>query len=145
MWARLITGFSALGVYGWTLDDPKRAFNIFYDVSNWLTSHVLSGDGTLVRMTRNFFNDLLIDQFKGFLLGIAVATLLSVLFWPFKAGTRWASGKVAKAIRGTKGSSRQEHNDPKKTARQSNTLFSADARIDEDPEPGPAAPGALRR
>ena len=143
MWTRLVTGISALGIYGWTLDDPKRAFNTFYDVSNWLTSHVLSGDSTFVRLTRNFFNDLLIDQFKGFLLGIAVATLLSIILWPFKAGTRWASGQVARMVRGGKDSPDDAHKAPADHAGFRSE--DADPHIDDEPEIEPTASRRLRR
>lgn len=94
MWTRVLSGLGALGLYGWTLEDPKQAFNAFFDASNWLTSHILSGEGTAARLARNFVNELLVEQFKGFLLGIAVATLISVLFWPVRASGRWAVGKM---------------------------------------------------
>lgn len=135
MWTRLITGIGALGVYGWTLDDPKRAFSTFYDLSNWLTSHVLSGDSTVIRMTRNFFNDLLIDQFKGFLLGIAVATLVSIIVWPVRVGTRWASVKVAQAIRGSASSPQDAHAAPDTIKAGAFAAAQADLRIDDDPDP----------
>jgi len=95
---RLLTGLGALGAYGWMLSDPKRAYNTMFDLSDWLTGHVLTGRGTMETMLRNFVNDQMIDQAKAFLLGVAVATLLSVVFWPLSAGTRWVSGRMARAM-----------------------------------------------
>ena len=84
MWLRLTTGLSALGLYGWRIENPKLSYAYFYDVSNWLTAWMISGDG-LTGYLRNFASMILIDQADGFLFGIAFATLISFLIWPFKA------------------------------------------------------------
>lgn len=97
MWTRYVTGIGALCLYGRTLEDPKGSFILFHDASDWLTSHVLSGDGVVIRMVRNIFNDILIDQFEGFLLGIAVATWFSALAWPLRACYRFAGRTVRRA------------------------------------------------
>ena len=88
MWGRIATGGAALGLYGWRIEDPKGSYAAFFDVSDWITSVVLSGDGIWGYM-RNIVNLILVDQANGFLLGMAFFALLSVLFWPFKASGRW--------------------------------------------------------
>lgn len=84
MWLRLTTGLSALGLYGWRVENPKLSYAYFYDVSNWLTGWMISAEG-ISGYLRNFANLILIDQADGFLFGVAFMALISFLFWPFKA------------------------------------------------------------
>jgi len=84
MWLRLTTGLSALGLYGWRVEDPKLSYAYFYDASNWLTGWMISAEG-ISGYLRNFANMILIDQADGFLFGVAFMALISFLFWPFKA------------------------------------------------------------
>ena len=84
MWLRLTTGLSALGLYGWRVENPKLSYAYFYDASNWLTGWMISAEG-ISGYLRNFANLILVDQADGFLFGIAFAALFSFLFWPLKA------------------------------------------------------------
>ncbi|MFK7945681.1 MAG: hypothetical protein AB8B85_22615 [Paracoccaceae bacterium] len=89
----MATGAAALGLYGWRIEDPKASYAAFYDVSNWLTSWLVSGEGLWI-YARNAINLMLVDQVDGFLLGMAVRALLSVLLWPFRICARWCSRSV---------------------------------------------------
>ncbi len=89
MWARAAVGAGALATYGWRIEDPKASYAAFYDLSDWLTSWVVAGDGAWGYL-RNFINLILIDQADGFLLGMAFFALLSLIFWPFRAAGRQA-------------------------------------------------------
>lgn len=144
MLTRLLTGLGALGAYGWMLSDPKRAYNTMFDLSDWLTGHVLTGRGTMETMLRNFVNDQMIDQAKAFLLGVAVATLLSVVFWPLSAGTRWVSGRMARAMRGARAGPDGRHRPPGDRAGSRLQAVDADPRIDDDPDPAGRARPPLR-
>ena len=84
MWLRLTTGLSALGLYGWRVENPKLSYAYFYDVSNWLTGWMISAEG-ISGYLRNFANLILVDQADGFLFGVAFMALISILIWPFKA------------------------------------------------------------
>ena len=90
MWARIATGAAALGLYGWRLEDPKGSYAAFYDVSNWLTSWVVAGEGAWT-WARNAVNLILVDQADGFLLGMAFMALVSVILWPLRACGRWCA------------------------------------------------------
>lgn len=94
MWARLVTGAAALGLYGWRLEDPKGAYAAFYDVSDWATSWIIAGEGAWAYL-RSFVNLILVDQADGFLLGMAFMALVSVLLWPFRACGRWCVRKIS--------------------------------------------------
>lgn len=93
MWARAAIGAAALGTYGWRIEDPKASYAAFYDLSDWLTSWVVSGEGAWVYL-RNAINLMLVDQADGFLLGMAFFALLSVIFWPFRVLGRRAARLV---------------------------------------------------
>ncbi len=98
MLGRAVIGAGAIGAYAWRVEDPKGSYAAFYDLSDWLTGLVLTGEGIAGYM-RNFVNLILIDQADGFLLGMAFFALLSLVFWPFKTAGRWGVGKVRGAIR----------------------------------------------
>lgn len=98
MWARLATGATALGLYGWRIEDPKGSYAAFFDVSNWLTGLVVSGDG-LAHYIRNVVNLILIDQADGFLLGMAFMALVSVILWPVRLSCTWASRCAGRLFR----------------------------------------------
>ncbi len=93
MLGRAVIGAGALGTYAWRVEDPKGSYAVFYDLSDWLTGLVLTGEG-IAGYLRNFVNLILIDQADGFLLGMAFFALLSLIFWPFKTAGKWGAGKV---------------------------------------------------
>ena len=93
MLGRAVIGAAALGAYAWRVEDPKGSYAAFYDLSDWLTGLVLTGEGAAGYL-RNFVNLILIDQADGFLLGMTFFALLSLIFWPFKTAGRWGAGKV---------------------------------------------------
>lgn len=89
---RMVLGALACAVYGWRVQDPKGSYAAFYDAADWITGWMLAGEG-FARVARNVVNMILLDQADGFLLGVAFFALLSALFWPFRAGGRWALRK----------------------------------------------------
>ena len=93
MLGRAVIGAGAIGTYAWRVEDPKGSYAAFYDLSDWLTGLVLTGEG-IAGYLRNFVNLILIDQADGFLLGMAFFALLSLIFWPFKAAGRWGVKRV---------------------------------------------------
>ena len=99
MLGRAVIGAGALGAYAWRVEDPKGSYAAFYDLSDWLTGLVLTGEG-IAGYLRNFVNLILIDQADGFLLGMAFFALLSLIFWPFKTvgelGVRMVRRKVGR-------------------------------------------------
>ena len=95
MWARIATGLGALGLYGWRIEDPKASYAAFYDVSDWLTGWLVAGEG-LWGYLRNAVNLILVDQADGFLLGMAVMALISVILWPFRVCARWCRRKLSR-------------------------------------------------
>ena len=97
MLGRAVIGAGALGAYAWRVEDPKGSYAAFYDLSDWMTGLVLTGEG-LTTYLRNFINLILIDQADGFLLGMAFFALLSLIFWPFKAAGRWGVGKLRRRM-----------------------------------------------
>ena len=97
MLGRAVIGAGALGAYAWRVDDPKGSYAAFYDLSDWLTGLVLTGEG-IAGYLRNFVNLILIDQADGFLLGMAFFALLSLIFWPFKVAGRWSAYKVRSLV-----------------------------------------------
>ncbi|MEM7743095.1 MAG: hypothetical protein AAF409_05240 [Pseudomonadota bacterium] len=111
MWIRTLTGLGALGVYGWRVHDPKTSYGVFFDVSDWFTSFIVSSEGAWV-WVRNAINLILIDQADGFLLGMAFFALVSILLWPVRVCGRACVRGVQRIIRpraareGADGSSR---------------------------------------
>ena len=102
MLGRVVVGAGALGAYAWRVEDPKGSYATFFDLSDWLTGLVLTGE----RMTtylRNFVNLILIDQADGFLLGMAFFALLSLIFWPFKVAGKWGARKLGRGRPGRRG------------------------------------------
>ncbi|MEM7509001.1 MAG: hypothetical protein AAF415_19940 [Pseudomonadota bacterium] len=88
MWARTAIGVSALGLYGWRVADPKGSYAAFYDAADWATGFLIGSEGAM-GWVKNLVTLILVDQTDGFLLGMAFMALLSVLFWPVRAGGRW--------------------------------------------------------
>jgi hypothetical protein len=86
---RIVLGAIACALYFWRIQDPKGSYAAFYDAANWSTDWLIA-DGGLSGMLKNVVNMVLLDQADGFLLGIAFSTLLSLLFWPFRAAGRWS-------------------------------------------------------
>ncbi|MGF1475995.1 MAG: hypothetical protein ACFB6S_10580 [Geminicoccaceae bacterium] len=97
MWWRAATGGTAIGIYGWRVHDPKGSYALFYDVSNWLTGWVLTGDGA-IGYARNLVNLILVDQADGFLLGMAFFAVMSILLWPVRAGAAFCVKRGGSAI-----------------------------------------------
>jgi len=97
MLGRAVIGAGALGAYAWRVEDPKGSYAAFYDLSDWLTGLVLTGEG-IAGYLRNFVNLILIDQADGFLLGMAFFALLSLIIWPFKTAGKWGVRKVRGVI-----------------------------------------------
>jgi hypothetical protein len=85
---RTTLGILACGLYAWRVYDPKGSYAVFYDVSNWLTGWLLTGDG-LAGLLRNLVNLVLLDQAEGFLLGIVFLSLLQVPIWAARKGAGW--------------------------------------------------------
>ena len=98
MWARTAAGAAALILYGWRIEDPKASYAAFYDASNWLTGWLLAGEGAWGYL-RNMLNLILLDQADGFLLGVAVMALISVLFWPVRVCVAGLRARVLRAGR----------------------------------------------
>lgn len=103
---RTLVGLAAGGVYVWRVQDPKASYAVFYDITDWTTQTLsrlfVTGDAA-TEFLRNALNLILVDQLEGFLIGIAVATLLSAVFWPFKAGARWCWAKIRRRRRRQQG------------------------------------------
>ena len=91
-----IEGAGALGAYAWRVEDPKGSYAAFYDLSDWLTGFVISGEGATAYL-RSLVNLILVDQADGFLLGMAFFALLSLIFWPFRAVGRWGAGRMRRS------------------------------------------------
>ena len=91
---RTTLGILACGLYAWRVYDPKGSYAVFYDVSNWLTGWLLTGDG-LAGLLRNLVNLVLLDQAEGFLLGIVFLSLLQVPIWAARKGARTARWPTA--------------------------------------------------
>jgi len=115
MLGRAVIGAGALGAYAWRVEDPKGSYAAFYDLSDWLTGLVLTGEG-IAGYLRNFVNLILIDQADGFLLGMAFFALLSLIFWPFKTAGKWGAGKARAAIRHRQKGAEEAHDHPVRIA-----------------------------
>lgn len=97
MWGRFAMGAGALGLYAWRVEDPKGSYAAFYDASEWATAFFLDGEGA-VGYLRNFINIVLVDQADGFLLGMAFAAILSILFWPVRQVCRACARGARRAL-----------------------------------------------
>jgi len=106
MLGRAVIGAGALGAYAWRVEDPKGSYAAFYDLSDWLTGLVLTGEG-IAGYLRNFVNLILIDQADGFLLGMAFFALLSLIFWPLKVAGRWGTRKLQRRTSDRRRSNRE--------------------------------------
>ena len=73
---RFILGFAAIAVFAYRLHDPKGSYPLIYDATAWLSALFVGNNG-LPRMVRNGIDLVLLEQLEGFLLGIALVTLLS--------------------------------------------------------------------
>lgn len=93
----LLGGLATAGL-GWRMVDPKGSYAALYDTSHFLTEF-LSGYEVLAR----FLSLVLVDQFNGLMLGIAVGTLLhlalggckAVMLWPFARWRKRRAGREA--------------------------------------------------
>ncbi len=109
---RTLVGLGAGAVYVWRVQEPKASYAVVYDITDWTTDTLsrlfVTGDAA-TEFLRNALNLVLVDQLEGFLIGIAVATLLSAVFWPFKAGGRWCWAKIHGRRRRRQGKAEAAH------------------------------------
>lgn len=81
-----LLGGAALALLGWRIWDPKGSYATLYDASHVLTEPI-AGYEFLTR----FVSIVLVDQFNGLMLGVAVTAFLyfamsslnSLVQWPF--------------------------------------------------------------
>jgi hypothetical protein len=85
---RTLIGLIACGLYSWRIYDPKQSYAGFYDAANWLTGWLLD-DGGVIGTLRRIVNLVLLDQVEGFLIGIAIVTLLSLPIWALRKSAGW--------------------------------------------------------
>jgi len=87
---QFLLGGAALAALGWRMVDPKGSYATLYDTSHYLTE-LLAGYDVIAR----FVSLVLVDQFNGLMLGVALSTLLyiclgglrSLIQWPFQKRT----------------------------------------------------------
>lgn len=83
----LLLGGAAIGALGWRMADPKGSYAALYDTSHYLTDALAGYD-----LISRFVSLVLVDQFNGLMMGIAISTLLyltlgglrNLALWPFK-------------------------------------------------------------
>jgi len=104
-----LLGALACGLLGWRMADPKGSYAALYDTSHYLTEAV-AGHEVLTRL----ISLVLVDQFNGLMLGIAVtaffylglSVLRQVASWPIRARARHrvplgryaVPGRMARAV-----------------------------------------------
>lgn len=71
---QFLLGGAALAALGWRMADPKGSYAALYDISHYLTEMV-AGYDVLAR----FISIVLVDQFNGLMLGVALMALLYML------------------------------------------------------------------
>ena len=94
---RILIGLLACGVYVWRVLDPKAAYAVLYDLTDWTTAAIAAlfvGDDAVTSFVRSALNLVLVDQAEGFLIGVALTALASVVFWPVRAGGRAAVSAI---------------------------------------------------
>jgi hypothetical protein len=127
---RTIIGLIACGLYGWRIYDPKQSYAGFYDVANWVTSWLLA-DGGVLGTIRRIVNLVLLDQVEGFLIGIAIVTLLSLPLWALRKSAGWGV-RMAKRSRGRRARRKQEAWMAAGSSVDVETLPSINAAVDFD-------------
>ena len=95
-----LLGGLATAVLGWRMYDPKGSYAALYDASHFLTDYI-AGYEVLTR----FVSLVLVDQFNGLMLGVAVTAFLYLglgavrraIGWPMRvrARTRVPLGRYA--------------------------------------------------
>ncbi len=95
---RTLIGLIACGLYSWRIYDPKQSYAGFYDAANWLTGWLLDESGVIGTL-RRMVNLVLLDQVEGFLIGIAIVTLLSLPFWVLRKSAGWGVGLARRRSR----------------------------------------------
>jgi hypothetical protein len=86
-----LLGGLATGLLGWRMADPKGSYAALYDASHYLTEAV-AGQELLTR----FISLVLVDQFNGLMLGVAVTAFFYLAMgglrraagWPFRMRAR---------------------------------------------------------
>ena len=86
-----LLGSLATAILGWRMVDPKGSYAALYDASHYLTDYV-AGYEVLTR----FISIVLVDQFNGLMLGVAVTAFAYVALsalrhaagWPMRARAR---------------------------------------------------------
>jgi hypothetical protein len=79
-----ILGSVATALLGWRLVDPKGSYAALYDVSHYLTD-AIAGYEVLTR----FISLVLVDQFNGLMLGIAVTAFIYVALGAVRQAATW--------------------------------------------------------
>lgn len=86
-----LLGGLATALLSWRMADPKGSYAALYDVSHSLTD-LVAGQEVLTR----FISLVLVDQFNGLMLGVAVTAFFYLILgalrqaaaWPFRARTK---------------------------------------------------------
>ena len=81
---QFLLGGAALAALGWRMADPKGSYAALYDTSHYLTD-LVAGYDVLAR----FISLVLVDQFNGLMLGIALSTLLYLCLGGLRSLARW--------------------------------------------------------
>ena len=80
----VLLGGLATGLLGWRMADPKGSYAALYDASHYLTE-ALAGQELLTR----FISLVLVDQFNGLMLGIAVTAFLYLCLSVIRQAAGW--------------------------------------------------------
>ncbi|MEM6387890.1 MAG: hypothetical protein AAF718_16815 [Pseudomonadota bacterium] len=80
----LTIGGLATGLLAWRLADPKGSYAALYDISHALTESV-AGYEVLSR----FISLVLVDQFNGLMLGVAVTAFLYMMLGGLRRAASW--------------------------------------------------------
>ncbi|MEO0917301.1 MAG: hypothetical protein AAFY31_10020, partial [Pseudomonadota bacterium] len=87
-----LLGGLATAVLSWRMIDPKGSYAALYDISHSLTDS-LAGYEVLTR----FVSLVLVDQFNGLMLGVAVTAFLYMTLSGIRNAVRWPLRYRAKA------------------------------------------------
>ncbi len=79
-----VLGGLATALLGWRLADPKGSYAALYDASHYLTDAV-AGYEVLAR----FISLVLVDQFNGLMLGVAVTAFFYVALGAVRRAATW--------------------------------------------------------
>lgn len=79
-----LLGALATAILGWRMVDPKGSYATLYDASHYLTDFV-AGQEVLTR----FISLVLVDQFNGVMLGVAVTAFFYVALGALRRAAGW--------------------------------------------------------